>query len=411
MTSQYHMTSLFQHFLDKKNKLSIIHHPNLITRHTAAFIFNTLTTSHTPQMTLTAATDTETGPGVVISDTDLKLDNVTTAISSPSDILVKVDYCAQNPVDVKMFDRHALPDGSPTGLDFSGIVYEIGDAVKDRELVGKRIAGVVKRGHGSFSEWTIALDGYYFDVPSNVRPDEASTLGVGYITAVLGLFLKLDMSFPANEVSTTRKGACRDKAPIVLVWGGNTSVGRYVVQLASMAGYDVITTSSMSPAKELRSLGAKRTYFYQEKDVISQIHDENGEIELIFDCIGSKTTVEQCIQAAGAAEARYTTVNASCTSEGFPENISVTSINSFDIYKPDSDDSETCQEYAKKLGGWLAEGKVVPNLTLILGGLDQISDGYQLYRDGVLTGQKLVYETERTRKSKIGKVLGEVVEL
>lgn len=378
-------------------------------------------------MTLTAATDTESGPAVTVQDGRLALTEITTSITSPLDILVKVDHCAQNPVDVKMFDSGALPGGTQTGLDFTGIVYEIGDGVKDRELVGKRIAGVVKKGHGSFSDWTVALDGYYFNVPSNVRPDEASTLGVGCITAILGLFLKLDLEFRGDKneddnninkntenapETVSRKGACRGKAPIILVWGGNTSVGRYTIQLASLAGYDVITTSSMSPAKELRSLGAKRTYFYQEADVINQIRDENGEIELIFDCIGSEETQQQCIEAAGEGQTKYTTVKASCTGEGFPQNVSVSSINAFDIYKPDSPDSETCKEYAGKVGEWLKEGKLVPNVTLILGGLDQVAEGFQLYRDGILTGQKLVYENERTRKSQIGKVLGgEVVDL
>lgn len=367
-------------------------------------------------MTLTTATDTESGPAVIVQDGRLALAEITSALTSPLDILVKVDHSAQNPVDVKMFDSGALPAGTQTGLDFTGIVYEIGDGVKDRELVGKRIAGVVKKGHGSFSDWTIALDGYYFNVPSNVRPDEASTLGVGCITAILGLFLKLDLGFldgdnDSDKVSS-RGGACRGKTPIILVWGANTSVGRYTIQLASLAGYDVITTSSMSPAKELRSLGAKRTYFYQEADVVNQIRDENGEIELIFDCIGSEETQQQCIEAAGEGQTKYTTVKASCTGEGFPQNVSVSSINAFDIYRPDSPDSETCKEYAGKIGEWLKEGKLVPNVTLILGGLDQVAEGFQLYRDGILAGQKLVYENERTRKSQIGKVLGgEVVDL
>ncbi|KAG5368464.1 hypothetical protein CJU90_0666 [Yarrowia sp. C11] len=369
-------------------------------------------------MTETAATDTETGPAVVVRDNGrLALDDVITRISSPSDILVKVDHSAQNPVDVKMFDSGSLSAGTQTGLDFSGVVYEIGDAVRDRELVGKRIAGVVKKGHGSFSDWTLAVDGYYFTVPSNVRPDEASTLGVGCITAVIGLFVKLNMGFLSEEEekesesetepkTSLRKGACRGKAPIILVWGGNTSVGRYAIQMASLAGYDVITTSSMSPAKELRSLGAKRTYFYQEADVINQIRDENGEIELIFDCIGSKETEEQCIEAAGAGKTQYTTVRASCTGEGFPSNVSVSSINAFDIYNTTSPESEVCKEYSSKVSEWLLEGKLVPNVTLILGGLDQVAEGFQLYRDGILAGQKLVYENDRTRKSQVGKVLG-----
>ncbi|KAG5360558.1 Protein TOXD [Yarrowia sp. B02] len=368
-------------------------------------------------MTLTTATDTETGPGVVVENRKLALKETTTSISSPNDILVKIDHSAQNPVDVKMFDS-GLPDGHKLGLDFSGVVYDIGDGVKNRELVGKRIAGVVKKGCGSFSDWTLASDGFYFDVPSNVRPDEASTLGVGCITAVLGLFLKLGLGFIDEEAAITeekkdakRTGACRGSAPIILVWGGNTSVGRYAIQMASLAGYDVITTSSMSPAKELRSLGAKRTYFYQEADVLSQIRDENGEIELVFDCIGSSETEKQCIQAAGEGETKYTTVKASCAGEGFPKNVSVFPINAFDIYNVSSPDAETCKEYAPKIGEWLQEGKLVPNVTLILGGLDQVAEGFDLYRDGILTGQKLVYENERTRKSKIGKVLGEVVEL
>lgn len=375
--------------------------------------------------------ESETGPAVIVEDGRLKLAEVTTAIESPTDILVKVEFAAQNPVDVKMLDSGKISDRAVAGMDFYGVVYEIGDEVADRELVGKRIAAVANTGkkQGCFSEWAIATDGVYFDIPSRIRGDQAATLGVGFLTAVDGLFMKTKLGLKGvdsqdgevlvKEVeeteetkedkssdSSSKKGACKTDKQIVLIWGGNSSVGRYAIQLAALAGYEPVTTSSMSAAKELRKLGAARTYFYEENDVVEQIIDENGEIEYIFDAIGSESSAELCAKAAGSIASKYTTVRPNSEhTASFPANITVSPLQAYKVFNSEFEEASIGKEYAKKLGTWLLEGRIEPNHSLIVGGLDKVVDGYELHRDGFIRGQKLVYEVSRTRKSQIGKFL------
>ena len=46
----------------------------------------------------------------------------------------------------------------------------------------------------------------------------------------------------------------------------------------------------------------------------------------------------------------------------------------------------------EKLPAWLEEGKVRPNIPKIKTGLDAVPEGFQEYRDGKISGYKIVYE-------------------
>jgi hypothetical protein len=42
---------------------------------------------------------------------------------------------------------------------------------------------------------------------------------------------------------------------------------------------------------------------------------------------------------------------------------------------------------------WIEEGKIKPNKSKVIpGGLDAVAQGFQEYRDGKISGYKLVYE-------------------
>jgi hypothetical protein len=50
-------------------------------------------------------------------------------------------------------------------------------------------------------------------------------------------------------------------------------------------------------------------------------------------------------------------------------------------------------EFFEELPRLLLEGRIKPNSTkLIEGGLDGVERGFQEYRDGVISGYKIVYE-------------------
>lgn len=75
-----------------------------------------------------------------------------------------------------------------TGNDLYGAVVAIGDGVKDRNLVGKKVAALAALTSGAFGEYAITTDGMYFEVPGNVSGAKPSIIPEALHTALHGLF-------------------------------------------------------------------------------------------------------------------------------------------------------------------------------------------------------------------------------
>ena len=92
-------------------------------------------------------------------------------------------------------DKHAsmsFPPSRVVGCDFSGTVEKLGDAVDQSKFRhGDRIAGIIhgcKDTHtGAFAEHLVADANLCFKIPDNVSLEQASTIGVGWISAMQAL--------------------------------------------------------------------------------------------------------------------------------------------------------------------------------------------------------------------------------
>ena len=77
----------------------------------------------------------------------------------------------------------------------------------------------------------------------------------------------------------------------ILVWGGSSSVGQFVIQILRYYGHkNILVTASRKHHEELQKLGAKETFDYKNPAVVDSILKATGDtgLPLIFDCIGSK---------------------------------------------------------------------------------------------------------------------------
>jgi NADPH:quinone reductase-like Zn-dependent oxidoreductase len=82
-----------------------------------------------------------------------------------------------------------------------------------------------------------------------------------------------------------------DADQAILVWGGSSSVGQIAIQVLRYYGYkNIIATASSKHHNKLRGLGAKEVFDYNDAGVVSAIFhaSSDGDIPLIFDCIGSQ---------------------------------------------------------------------------------------------------------------------------
>lgn len=59
--------------------------------------------------------------------------------------------------------------------------------------------------------------------------------------------------------------------------------------------------------------------------------------------------------------------------------------------QPHEEDHKLCAELFDQLTEWLSSGKVEPSQAKSKGGLEQVAEGFQEHRDGVIAGYKLVY--------------------
>lgn len=89
------------------------------------------------------------------------------------------------------------------GCDMGGVVEEVGKAVTNLKK-GDRVSGFTELGRpgaGTFAEYCVIDASFAIHLPDNVSFEEGSTLGVGGLTAALGLH-KIGFPLPPSKVSS-----------------------------------------------------------------------------------------------------------------------------------------------------------------------------------------------------------------
>jgi NADPH:quinone reductase-like Zn-dependent oxidoreductase len=80
----------------------------------------------------------------------------------------------------------------------------------------------------------------------------------------------------------------------ILVWSGASAVGQYVVQLAKLSGYTVITTASEKNHAYLKSIGADAVFNYKDPKVGQNIRAyTEGKLKIALDCISEKDSSQK----------------------------------------------------------------------------------------------------------------------
>jgi NADPH:quinone reductase-like Zn-dependent oxidoreductase len=220
------------------------------------------------------------------------------------EVVVRVRAVAVNPLDwvVQGTGRMTyrwLTHPAVLGTDVAGEVVAIGSAVT-RLAVGDRVVGLAtgtdkgrdSRHEGAFQTHTALLERLTTAMPDDLSFEQAAVLPLGVSTAACALFQErhLGLRLPrsasgAGGAGSDAGGAVRDPggagsdaggaAPrereVVVVWGGSTSVGMNAVQLATAAGYDVVSTASAANAETVKGLGATHVYDYRDPEVVDKL--------------------------------------------------------------------------------------------------------------------------------------------
>ncbi|OQE20363.1 hypothetical protein PENSTE_c013G01584 [Penicillium steckii] len=246
-----------------------------------------------------------------------KITNAPYTPPGPNQVVIKNTAVAINPFDwVLQFIGPILASylSYPCilGTDVAGYVVEVGKDVK-RFKIGDRVfgsaAGIDKNvnnaAEGGFQLYTVMREYMISSTPSHITDEQACVLGLGVGTAAYGLFhpkyLGLEMPSITSETESVEQGK-----RVVIVTGGSSSVGSNAIQLAVLAGYRVISTSSPKNFEYVKKLGASHVFDYNSQMIVRDMLDVLDGFQLVGAYVIGKGAVEICTEVMMRHDAKST---------------------------------------------------------------------------------------------------------
>ncbi|KAI0050805.1 dehydrogenase [Auriscalpium vulgare] len=319
----------------------------------------------------------------------------------PGQILVKVIAAAQNPADWKTA-AHVQATGAVLGLDYAGVVEEIGaDVPVGLRYVGERVCGFVKGNDGptgAFSEYLVGSAKLgVIPIPAGWSFEDAAQIGVPALTAIQTLW-EAHKDLPTPLAPTT--------TPVpILVYGGSSAVGFYTIQFAKLSGLRVLVTASPHNFELLKEYGADEFFDYKDPQVSQKIKAATGgKLKHAVDTIseaGSGTIIAEAFGEEGGHIGQILIYSSP------QENVTVKFTLAYDLlgedfetprpFKATPEYREHSEKVIKLLAEILALGKVKPMPKLILPkGLASVQEGFDYMTSGKVSAQKITYRIADT---------------
>jgi len=205
------------------------------------------------------------------------------------DVLVRIEYAALNPVDYKVMrtvtSKMLVRYPVIAGLDFSGVVEQIGSAVS-RIKVGDKVFGKQNffrtcREHSGSLAKKIMVKHTQIAVVGNLTAEMPQMAGLG----VAGM--------SAWASALYQKSRTRDSR--ILINGASGGVGHLAVQIAKAHGAHVTGICSTKNMEYVKKLGADDVIDYTVGDVVEYLagSHQTTPFDLVIDCVGNSTLFYQ----------------------------------------------------------------------------------------------------------------------
>jgi NADPH:quinone reductase-like Zn-dependent oxidoreductase len=198
---------------------------------------------------------------------------------SSGKVLVSVKASGVNPVDWKIREGYfqqliQLQFPSTLGMDFSGVVEQIGEVNSDAldfkqgdEVYGQ--ASISSGGSGAFAELAMANKDSIAHKPKTLNHIEAAGLPLVGVSAWQALVENIGLS----------------KDQKILIHGGAGGIGSIAIQLAKHLGAYVATTVSTNDKQFVQELGADQIIDYKKE----KFEDILQDYDAVFDTVGGET--------------------------------------------------------------------------------------------------------------------------
>ncbi len=189
------------------------------------------------------------------------------------ELLVRIEAAGVNPVETYIrAGTYARLPGLPytPGSDAAGTVEAVGAAVRGHSP-GDRVYLSGTR-TGAYAEFAICSGDEIHPLPESLSFAQGAAIGIPYATAYRALF---------------QRGAARS-GESVLIHGGTGGVGLAAVQLAAVAGLNVIATGGTGAGRRLAlDQGAARVYDHGHPSYREDLLGETGGLDLIVEMLAN----------------------------------------------------------------------------------------------------------------------------
>ncbi|KAL6245834.1 hypothetical protein RBB50_006987 [Rhinocladiella similis] len=326
---------------------------------------------------------------------------------SAEEVIIKNRAVAVNPVDwkIQISGGFGLKYPHILGDDVAGEVIEVGRNVKHLKKGDRVIAHALGLGNGSayggFQLYPRLKTAVLAKIPDSLEFKNAVVLPLSISTAAAGLYLKsgLGLTYPGLKkdalphavsvlsLSTDQPQALTigKRAPVLLLWGGSSSVGSSVIQLAVASGYSVVTTASPANYAYVKALGASLVLDYHNPDIVAILVSllKSHSVVGAYDAIGSPTTVGQCAAILNALQGgRIVSVGAA--PDDLPSKVEVSRISSGNI-TTEEDGIVARKVWQEYVPAALEEGTLrsAPDELVVGNGLYYVQGGLDKQKQGV----------------------------
>jgi len=230
-------------------------------------------------------------------------------------------------------------------------------------------------------------------IPSTLSFDEAASIPSGAGAAFDGLYGDRKGSGAKQFTAPWEDGGIDFyKGKPILVFGGSSSVGQYVIQFAKLSGFSpIIATASMHNADPLKAIGA--THVVDRKsDIATEVKKITSEpIDFVFDTISEGGTQDQAWEILAPGGTLILTLRPTVDKEKYTDKHLLHLFAAFHYDKP------LGITFAKFLPKLLEEGLIKPNRVEVLpGGLSSVEAGLKRLQENKVSGYKLIVHPSDT---------------